>query len=193
MLVVAVIVIAAIAGGVLVGTLGDTQDPDFRPNGTDEDCQNACSDLTRQHNDLCIAIANEQEAENYANTLAQIMGGLAAGTGSLVVAGLGAAALLETLTALVGTPIAIAIVAGALLIAAILALVLVAVVAAWVTALVIASQKRRITSQLRNLKAQAIERVQANCSDDEAQACIDSLAPCSLTFGVPTQELALKG
>jgi len=138
-------------------------------------------DLNRQLNDLCIAEANEQEAEaeDYANSLSTIMLALAVGIASAIAAAFGTAALIKVVTALVGAPIAIAIVAGGLVIGAIIASVLLAVTVDWITAQAVASLKRQITSGLRNLKAQAITRVQTNCSDEESQACIDNLVPCS--------------
>jgi hypothetical protein len=167
-----------VVGGIWLGLQANAKNPKISPNGGNEDCSSSCSDLHHQHHDLCVAQENLAAAEAHANRMLAAMLALGGGVVAVIASIMGAASLIAAITALVGTPVAIGIFIAGIFIAYALWLLLIASLAAWVTAQAVAGDKRRIKSELTALKREALDNVEANCTAQEVQDCVNSLIPC---------------
>jgi len=144
--------------------------------GPSDDCRAACLNLNVQHDGLCVAIANEEDAKEFANTLSVIAAALLAGAVTIVAAALGAAALFTAIANIVGAVVATALLVGGAIAATVALAAGFAVLVAAITAQIVATQKAAKTSEIRNEKLQALANVRDVCGDD-AQNCIDNLTP----------------
>lgn len=178
-MIITIVLVAAVIGGIWLGRQGNTKNPKVGPNGEDGDCNTSCSDLHNQHNDLCVAQGNLAAAEAHADRMLNAMLNLGGGAIAALAAAIGTAAFIAAITALLGATVAAIVVIAGFIIAGALLIVLLAALAAWITAQAVAGEKRRIKSELSILKSEALDNVHANCTEKEAQDCINSLVPCS--------------
>lgn len=182
-----VVLVIAVAAGYWLGNLGNRSSPETVRAGPSDDCVSACSLFQNRQQEACLAEQAAEAAEEHAkllSTVAVAVAGTIIGAAATVLVGLFAASATAGLAAAAASgPAAPAVIAAAvtviiiaaLLASAILALllpVILALAVAAVVALVIASKKRQEALDAVVAMNEARSEVVANCSTEEAAACL---------------------
>ncbi len=177
-LIVLAVVIIAIGIGIYLGNSGNS-DP-VRPGdnrGSDE-CDQACIQWQARKSELCDAERAEADAKERVDLFTQLVTAVGAGTVSIVVALIGAAAL-AALFAEFGIPAAVAaaLLAGGVAVAILGGTVTLALAAALLTATLIWNGKQQDTSAAETAESEARGILNNACTQDEISTCLAN-SPC---------------
>lgn len=182
-----IIIVGAIAAGIWLGNLGNRKTPGQadqpRPGA---DCQSACSLFQTRRQEACLARQAAEAANRHAENMRNAA--IAVGIGSLgpvgaVIGGIIAAAVSATVASGgILAPATVAVLVLAIAVAAVAVIVLFAVVIALITAAVtaaiVASDKLQQSLDAASARDEARQGVIANCSAEEASACLNIPAEC---------------
>ena len=149
---------AAIGIGVYLGSRGNTDSVTPGDNRRSDECEQACTQWQTRKAELCDAERAEADAKERVDLIADLLKAVAAGTISIVVALIGAAALVAVLSEL-GVPavIAAALLVGGIAVAVLGGFVIVALTAALLTATLIWTGKQQATGAAESAETEGDE------------------------------------
>lgn len=178
LIVVVVVVAAAIGIGIYLGSRGNTDTVTPGDNRRSDECGPACTQWQARKAELCDAERAEADAKERVDLMADLLKAVAAGTISIVVALIGAAALVAMLSEF-GVPAAIAaaLLVGGIAVAVLGGTVVIALTAALITATLIWTDKQQATSAAESAETEARGILNASCSQEQVAACLAN-APC---------------
>ncbi len=177
-LIIIVTVVVAIGVGIYLGSLGNTDSETPGSNQRSDECRQACAQWQARKAELCDAERAEADAKERVDLIADLLKAVAAGTISVVVALIGAAALVAMLSEL-GVPavVAVALLVGGAAIAALGGVVIVALTAALITATLLWTEKQQATSAAESAETEARTILNNACPQDEVSVCVAN-SPC---------------
>ena len=172
-LIVVVAVVAAIGIGIYLGSRGNTDSVIPGDNRGSDQCDQACSQWQTRKAELCDAERAEADAKERVDLIADLLKAVAAGTVSIVVALIGAAALVALLSKL-GVPAAVAaaLLVGGVAVAVLGGVVVVALTAALITATLIWTDKQQATSAAESAETEARTILNNACTQDGVATCL---------------------